>query len=106
MKTHLIKNYRYKTTLVLLASTLTISQANAVSVYLEKDITEDQVKTSKITGKVKDANGNLPGVYVLVKDTNKATSTDLEGNFSIEVAKGQTLVFSMIGFKDYSIVYN
>ncbi|MEC4115091.1 SusC/RagA family TonB-linked outer membrane protein, partial [Myroides pelagicus] len=25
---------------------------------------------------------------------------------SIEVAKGQTLVFSMIGFKDYSIVYN
>ncbi|MTH30891.1 SusC/RagA family TonB-linked outer membrane protein, partial [Myroides pelagicus] len=98
--------YRYKTTLVLLASILTISQANAVTVYLEKDKTEDQVKTSKITGKVKDANGNLPGVYVSVKDTNKATSTDLEGNFSIEVAKGQTLVFSMIGFRDYSIIYN
>jgi TonB-linked SusC/RagA family outer membrane protein len=53
-----------------------------------------------ITGQVVSADDSypLPGVSVLVKGTAKGTSTDLDGNYSITVSKGQTLVFACIGF--------
>ena len=53
-----------------------------------------------VTGQVSSADDSypLPGVSVLVKGTAKGTSTDLDGNYSISVSKGQTLVFTCIGF--------
>ncbi|WP_286428032.1 SusC/RagA family TonB-linked outer membrane protein [Myroides marinus] len=59
----------------------------------------------KLTGKVSDSTAELPGVYVMVKDSNTATITDIDGNFSIEIAKGQTLIFSMMGYQSKQIVY-
>lgn len=54
----------------------------------------------KATGKVLDANGEpLIGVSVVVKgDTRKGAITDLDGNFTIDVPQGTTLVFSYVGF--------
>src|SRR5690606_9853451 len=41
----------------------------------------------------------IPGVSVLVKDTNTGTITDLEGNYEISVpASATTLVFSYLGY--------
>lgn len=41
----------------------------------------------------------LPGVSIVVKNTAKGASTDFEGNFSISgIQKGETLIFSYIGF--------
>lgn len=40
----------------------------------------------------------LPGVNVIEKGTNNGAVTDLDGNYSIEVQQGATLVFSSIGF--------
>ncbi|PSR56118.1 hypothetical protein AHMF7605_22735 [Adhaeribacter arboris] len=54
-----------------------------------------------ITGKVTDGSNSqgLPGVTVLVKGTSTGTSTDTEGNYSLQVpTTGQTLVFSFIGY--------
>lgn len=52
-----------------------------------------------VSGKVVDAAGAaLPGVNVLVKGTNNGTSTDFDGNYTIEVAKGEVLVFTFVGF--------
>ena len=53
-----------------------------------------------ITGKVNDAGTNqpLPGANVLIKDTTRGTQTDFDGNFSIEVASGDILVISYLGF--------
>ena len=52
------------------------------------------------TGMVRDArNQPLPGVNVLVKGTTRGTTSDAEGKFTVEAAKGNVLVASMIGFQ-------
>lgn len=101
MKTQFLTNTGCK--IVLLLSSLTITCAYAVP----KDslnILDYQDKT-KLTGKVSDSTAELPGVYVMVKESNIATITDIDGNFSIEVAKGQTLLFSMMGYASKQITY-
>lgn len=46
---------------------------------------------------------SLIGVSVQVKGTSNGSITDLDGNYSVSVASGQTLVFSYIGFKTQEI---
>jgi len=51
-----------------------------------------------VTGKVTDESGNpLIGVSIVVKGTTNGTTTDFDGNYSIQVEKGKTLVFSYLG---------
>ena len=58
---------------------------------------QGQVQT--ITGTVLDENSEpLFGVTVAVKDTNKGTSTDMDGTYSVEAEFGQTLVFTFVGY--------
>ncbi len=58
-----------------------------------------------ITGKVTNEKGDgLPGVSVVVKGTAKGTSTNQEGVFTINAEVGETLQFSMVGYKTFSIV--
>ncbi|WP_010251540.1 SusC/RagA family TonB-linked outer membrane protein [Myroides injenensis] len=53
----------------------------------------------KLTGAVSDEHGfMLPGASVLLKGTQLGVSTDMEGNFSIEVEDSSVLVFSFIGY--------
>ena len=54
----------------------------------------------KITGKVVDAEYKDPfiGVLVEIKDADSRTSTDIDGNFSIEVENGAILKFSYLGY--------
>ncbi|WP_031427928.1 TonB-dependent receptor [Flavimarina sp. Hel_I_48] len=57
-----------------------------------------------ITGTIRDTDGTaLPGVNILQKGTIKGTTTDFDGNYSIEVNDGSTLVFSYIGFEEQEI---
>lgn len=53
-----------------------------------------------IQGKVTDGNSQpLIGVSVAVKGTNKGTSTDAEGKYSIDTKTNSTLIFSYVGYK-------
>src|SRR5690554_1430358 len=45
----------------------------------------------------------IPGVTELVKGTANGTTTDLDGQYSISVLEGSTLVFSFIGFQKQEI---
>lgn len=64
-----------------------------------------QVNLMKVSGTVKDAKGEtLPGVAVRVKGTTKGVATDVDGNYKIEVIKGQTLEFTYIGMMPQTIV--
>lgn len=62
----------------------------------------DSIETSAfeaITGTVKDAKGGvIPGASITVKGTNRVTSSNNLGVFSIEAKSGETLVISSIGF--------
>ena len=67
---------------------------------------EVEVKTlqSTITGTVLDDAGQpLPGANVLEKGTTNGTQTDFDGNYSLNVADGATLIFSYVGFKSQEV---
>jgi len=58
-----------------------------------------------ITGVVLDKGGiPLPGVTVSVEGLNIGTATGLDGQYSIAVPEGSTLVFSFIGFESQRIL--
>lgn len=59
---------------------------------------------SKITGTVNDeTNQPLPGVSVMLKGTNKGTTTDGSGHFTINSEAGQVLIFRSLGFNTQEI---
>ncbi|NCD71018.1 SusC/RagA family TonB-linked outer membrane protein [Mucilaginibacter agri] len=59
---------------------------------------------SKISGTVNDESGQpLPGVSVMLKGTNKGTTTDIYGRFIITASAGQALVFKFVGFNEQTI---
>lgn len=52
-----------------------------------------------VSGVVVDSQGEpLIGATVAVKGTSTATATDIDGNYALKARKGDTLVFSYIGF--------
>ncbi|GAA3565305.1 SusC/RagA family TonB-linked outer membrane protein [Snuella lapsa] len=65
-------------------------------------LTFAQEKT--ISGTVSDETGlPLPGTTVLVKGTSSGTSTDFDGNYSIDASTGDILVFSFVGYTSQEI---
>lgn len=53
---------------------------------------------TRITGVVSDSNGVLVGANVMVKGTTQGTTTNSRGEYSIEAAPSQTLVFTYLGY--------
>ena len=59
---------------------------------------------TKISGTVTDVDKNpLPGVSVVCKSTSQGTVTNLDGKYTIEINKGNTLTFSPIGMQTQDI---
>jgi TonB-linked SusC/RagA family outer membrane protein len=57
---------------------------------------QDRMLTGKVTSAENDE--ALPGVNVFVKGTTKGVVTDLEGFYQIQVAEGDVVVFSYVGY--------
>ena len=55
-------------------------------------------QTKQATGHVADSQGPLIGATVLEKGTTNGTITDFDGNFSLNVKPGATLVISYVGY--------
>ncbi len=59
---------------------------------------------STVTGTIiDDAGVPLPGASVVEKGTTNGTQTDFDGNYTIEVDSGATLVISYIGYKSQEV---
>ena len=57
-----------------------------------------------VSGTVADPAGvPLPGVNVVIKGTNSGTSSDFDGNFTIDAADTDVLIFSFVGFQDQEV---
>lgn len=70
------------------------------------DVTQAKVaeQTIKVKGVVKDAAGPVIGATVVEKGTpNNGTVTDLDGNFTLTVKSGATLVISYVGMKSVEV---
>jgi TonB-linked SusC/RagA family outer membrane protein len=60
-----------------------------------------------VAGKVSDNTGQpIPGVSVKVQGTSSATTTDLNGNYTISAPTNGTLVFSFVGFSTREVAIN
>ncbi|TBN05376.1 TonB-dependent receptor [Hyunsoonleella flava] len=46
----------------------------------------------------------IPGVNVIVQGTTRGVSTDFDGNYTINVSEGETLEFSSLGFKTFTVL--
>ncbi|MGY5353349.1 SusC/RagA family TonB-linked outer membrane protein [Wenyingzhuangia sp. IMCC45467] len=62
---------------------------------------------NKVTGVVSDTyDMPIPGANVIIKGTSKGTITDFDGNYELNIAKGDVLEMSYIGYKTKEITYN
>lgn len=62
---------------------------------------------STLTGNVTDAQQlPLPGVNIFIKGTDDGTQTDFDGNYTIEINSGETLVFSFVGHTTQEVVFD
>ena len=61
---------------------------------------------TSVSGTVSDDGGPIPGVNVILKGTTKGTSTDFDGNFSIDAPSNGVLVFSYLGYKSQEVSIN
>ena len=78
-----------KTTKIFLTAIAVIAFISAVN-----------AEVMRVHGKVTDETGGaLIGVTVSVKGTNKGTVTNIDGQYTIDVERGKTLVFSYIGYE-------
>jgi len=65
-----------------------------------------QISVIKGTVTSADDNSPLPGAGVVVKGTNTGTETDFDGKYTITANKGDTLVFSFIGYTNQEVLLN
>lgn len=75
---------------------------------IRKEIPEVEINLPReIRGIVKDQNGaGLRGVSIVVKGTNQGTTSGEDGSFLINVDDGEELIFSMVGYNDYTVKIN
>jgi len=64
-----------------------------------------QAQVVNLSGRVTDQSTGegLPGVTIVVKGTTIGTISDLDGNYSIAVDKGATVIFSFVGYVSQEI---
>lgn len=63
-----------------------------------------QSDSRTITGKITDDAGeSLPGVNVIIKGTTTGVTSDLDGNFQLNIDPGSTLVISFVGFETQEV---
>lgn len=80
---------------------LAMSQAKASTPAFKLPAFYQQELTGKVTG----PNGQpLLGVTIVVKNRDYGVTTNIEGEFSIQVANGETLVFSSMGYQSQEIL--
>jgi TonB-linked SusC/RagA family outer membrane protein len=60
----------------------------------------------KITGKVQDQQGFLPGVTVEIKGKNSGTQTNTEGIYSLQATVRDVLIFRLLGYETQEVPLN
>ncbi|WP_103069192.1 SusC/RagA family TonB-linked outer membrane protein [Aquimarina sediminis] len=65
-----------------------------------------QAQQKTVTGTVSEAENQIPiiGAEIVVKNTTIGTTTDFDGNFSIETQEGDILVITYLGYETQEIV--
>ena len=113
MKSKLYINSKKWLLLFVIALGYLIIQPNVVSADPISEGTNGSDRTNQnlqqqqieVTGTVtEEETGNpLPGVNIVIQGTTMGTTTDMDGNYSIEAPEDATLVFSFVGYETQTI---
>ena len=96
-------NFNFRKTVLLMGACAMVGLA-ASPAYASSEAAPQAVQQSKtVTGTVSDAGGPVIGATIMEKGTSNGTVTDLDGNFSLNVQPGATLVISYVGYKTQEI---
>uniref|UniRef100_F4C9B2 TonB-dependent receptor plug n=1 Tax=Sphingobacterium sp. (strain 21) TaxID=743722 RepID=F4C9B2_SPHS2 len=69
-------------------------------------VINDPMQQQTVSGVVVDETGNpLPGVSVRVKGINRGAVTDANGRYQLNIANGEVLVFSYVGYETTELTY-
>ena len=71
---------------------------NSLAVALFTLSSVSLIAQQTVTGTVTTNDGPLPGATVVVQGSNAGTTSDFDGNFSIEASVGDVLVASYVGY--------
>ncbi len=80
-----------------------LSAPQAIAAPAGVSSTDEVQQSKRVTGKVSDADGALIGATVMEKGTSNGAITDVDGNFTINVNPGATLVVSYVGYTTQEI---
>ena len=96
-------NRKFRKTALMMSAMALLGLGYSSNAYAAGDVQNVQQATKKITGTVVDAMGPVIGASILEKGTTNGTVTDFDGNFSLNVKPGATIVVSFIGFETQEI---
>ncbi len=90
-----------------LACCLPLAVATAAPAAAPRTYAPYRHPTAPITGRITDAKGEgLPGVTVRVKNGTQGTTTDVNGNFTLDAPADATLIISSIGYATQELAVN
>ena len=96
-------NKKIRKTALLMGVMTLLGLGYSSNAYAAGDVQNVQQATKKITGTVVDAQGPVIGASVMEKGTTNGTVTDFDGNFTLNVNPGATIVISYIGYETQEI---
>ena len=96
-------NKKVRKTALLMGVMALLGLGYSTNAYAAGDVQNVQQATKKITGTVVDAQGPVIGASVMEKGTTNGTVTDFDGNFTLNVNPGATIVISYIGYETQEI---
>ena len=96
-------NQKIRKTALLMGACSLLGMYSPLVANAENSVQAVQQSTKKITGTVSDAQGPVIGASIVEKGTTNGTVTDLDGNFTLNVKPGATLVISYIGYTTQEI---
>ena len=96
-------NRKFRKTALLVSALALMGTGYSSNATAAESVQDVQQATKKITGTVVDAMGPVIGASVVEKGTTNGTVTDFDGNFSLSVKPGATIVVSFIGFETQEI---
>ncbi|MDR3010137.1 MAG: TonB-dependent receptor [Sphingobacterium sp.] len=88
---------------LLVGSTNNLANASSLNFSENGALFNNVLFQQKVTGKISATDGPKAGVTIRVKGTAKSTSSDGDGQFSIDAKNGDVLLINSIGYKSQEI---
>ena len=96
-------NQKIRKTALLMGACSILGMYSPMTASAETSVQTVQQSTKKVTGTVSDSQGPVIGASVVEKGTTNGVVTDFDGNFTLNVKPGATLVVSYIGYTTQEI---